>query len=114
MSLKHRHLLIDKNMTYANLGKHIEVILMDLPSITVTVYISLSQLTFELGDKVISDASDVFDCCRQLTSIELVGNIHKAISAMGLEQWQADMYQEIDCISTSPQSTLTDHRRLRN
>jgi hypothetical protein len=83
------------NMTYANLGKHIEAI----EGSAFYYCTSLRQLRFELGDNAISIASDVFDCCHQLTSVELVGNIHHAISSLGLEQWQTDMNEEIDRIN---------------
>lgn len=83
------------NMTDATLGGHIESI-----EISAFYYCtSLRRLRFKLGDNGISIASDAFDCCRQLTFIELVGNIHKAISSLGLKQWQDDMNREIDRIN---------------
>ncbi|KAK1740122.1 hypothetical protein QTG54_009072 [Skeletonema marinoi] len=83
------------NMMCAILGRHIEAI-----EISAFYYCtSLRRLRFELGDNGISFASDAFDCCRQLTSIELVGNIHQSISSLGLEEWQDDMNQEIDRIN---------------
>eukprot|EP00986_Skeletonema_menzelii_P005311 scaffold1907_cov142-Skeletonema_menzelii.AAC.1 len=83
------------NMTDATLGKHIEAI-----EISAFYYCtSLRRLRFELGDNDISIASDSFDCCRQLIFIELVGNIHKAISSLGLKQWQDDMNHEVNRIN---------------
>ena len=83
------------NMTDAALGEHIEAI-----EISAFYYCtSLRRLRFELGDNDISIASDAFDCCRQLSFVELVGKIHTAISSLGLQQWQDDMNHEIDRIN---------------
>jgi len=83
------------NMMYVTFGKHIGVI----EGSAFYYCTSLRQLSFELGDFSVSIASDVFDCCHQLISVDLVGNIHKAISSLGLEQWQNDMNEEIGRIN---------------
>ena len=85
------------NMKYVNLGKCMEA----LERSAFYYCTSLKWLRFDLGDKKISIASEVFDCCRQLTSIELAQSVHEFISSLGLAQWQDDINQEVDQINNA-------------
>jgi len=57
-----------------------------------------------------------FDECENLTTVELVGGIHKTISSLLLKSWRDEMNQEIDRINqdlpNSPAREKTDAIRL--
>mmetsp|Transcript_18715 Transcript_18715/g.28474 ORF Transcript_18715/g.28474 Transcript_18715/m.28474 type:complete len:83 (-) Transcript_18715:412-660(-) len=42
---------------------------------------------------------DPFVLCRNLSTIELVGGIHKTVASLHLEKWRDDMMEEINRIN---------------
>ena len=49
-----------------------------------------------------------FDCCDQLSSVDLVGGIHKTAASLHMESWRTDMEEEINRIN--PVLPSTDRR----
>ena len=51
-----------------------------------------------------------FNSCENLTTVDLVGGIHKTISSLLLESWRNDMNQEIDRINQDLPNTPADEK----
>ena len=49
--------------------------------------------------KSIMIEKDVFDCCPKLTTVDLVGGIHKTIASLLLESWRSEMNEDINYIN---------------
>jgi hypothetical protein len=58
---------------------------------------SLRRIVMPLKDNMIED--DVFYECPKLSTVDLVGGIHKTIASLHLESWRNDMIVEIDRIN---------------
>jgi hypothetical protein len=58
---------------------------------------SLNRITMPLKDGMIED--DVFYECPNLTTVALVGGIHKTVASLHLESWKNEMRQEINQIN---------------
>ena len=58
---------------------------------------------------------DQFDDCRQLTTIDLVGGIHKTVASLHMESWRTEMNEEINQINqvlpNAPADEKTDEIR---
>jgi hypothetical protein len=62
---------------------------------------SLRRITMPLKDNMIS--ANVFDGCTNLTTLNLVGGIHKVIASLHMESWRNEMREEINrSIKISP------------
>jgi hypothetical protein len=51
-----------------------------------------------------------FDECENLTTVDLVGGIHKTIASLLLESWKDEIYQEIDRINQVLPNTPVDEK----
>eukprot|EP00984_Skeletonema_dohrnii_P009378 scaffold3598_cov148-Skeletonema_dohrnii-CCMP3373.AAC.2 len=65
---------------------------------------SLRRITIPLKDDMIPEHDEQhrcsqFDRCPNLTTVDLVGGIHKTISSLLLERWRTEMKQEINRIN---------------
>jgi len=58
---------------------------------------SLRRIAMPLKDDMID--YDVFNNCRKLTTVYLVGGIHKTISSLHLESWKSELRREINQIN---------------
>jgi hypothetical protein len=47
----------------------------------------------------IFQGDDVFDYCVNLSTVDVVGGIHKTISSLHMESWRNEMREEIDRIN---------------
>eukprot|EP00984_Skeletonema_dohrnii_P022823 scaffold11925_cov155-Skeletonema_dohrnii-CCMP3373.AAC.2 len=59
---------------------------------------SLRRIALPLKDGLIAD-DNIFDGCRNLEHVDLVGRIHETVAALQLEEWENDMNEEIDSIN---------------
>ena len=54
--------------------------------------------SFDVDDGVFQRLSQ-FDACEQLTTVDLVGGIHKTVASLHMESWRTEMITEINSIN---------------
>ncbi len=91
-----------RNLTNAKFGK-------DLKSISNEAFCgctSLERITLPLKDRMFA-FDDIFQYCKKLNHVDLVGGVHETVAALLLEEWKDDMNEEIDSISRVLPNTRT-------
>ena len=53
---------------------------------------------------------DQFHNCHNLTTVDLIGEIHNTISALALQSWRDEIYQEIERINVTLPNTPADEK----
>jgi hypothetical protein len=76
---------------------------------------NLQRIVIPLKDNLFAFDTDYqrysqFDYCGNLTTVYLVGGIHKTISSFLLESWRSEMLQEIDRINQVLPNTPARHK----
>ena len=70
---------------------------------------SLRRIAIPLKDGII--ASDyIFNWCGNLSTVDVVGGIHKTISSLHMESWRNDIHAEIDRINSDLEGTPDDEK----
>ena len=60
---------------------------------------SLERIALPLKDGVMADDESIFQWCKKLKHVDLVGEVHENAAALLLEHWKNDMNEEIDSIN---------------
>ena len=66
----------------------------------------LRRITMPLKDGMIGD--DEFALCPNLTTVDLVGGVHKTVASLHLERWRNEMMREINRINQVLPTTNSD------
>ena len=86
-------------------------VLRTLQSFAFSACCKLKRVALPLKDNMIGDR--VFDGCVKLTTVDLVGGIHRTIASLHLESWRNEMKNEMNRINqTLP--TITISREITN
>jgi hypothetical protein len=68
---------------------------------------ALRRIAIPLKDGLIVE-DDAFDWCGNLSSVDVIGGIHKTITSLHMESWRDEMYVEIDMINQTLPDTPLD------
>ena len=79
------------------------------------IAVPLKRDLLVLDRQILASEYNQFDFCKQLTTVDLVGGVHKTIASLHMESWRAEMTAEINRINqvlpNTPAAEKTDEIR---